>query len=90
MNIRSGSSAQHKEGKLWDSLEELPVKDWNDFTTLFSRQVVEKKLPKKVEEKPVKHQSAKILDSKRSQNVGILIKSMNIDIDTVKHGELES
>jgi len=77
------------EVKLWEKLEELPVENWDDFTTLFSRQVVEKKVVKKVEDKPVKQQSIKILDSKRSQNVGILVKSLNLDIENVKNAVFE-
>jgi len=76
---------------LWEKLEEIPVESWEDFTELFGRQVVERKL-KKTEEQEVKVQrvvAAKVLDSKRSQNVGILIKSLNLDIDTVRHAVIE-
>lgn len=64
-----------------------------DFTDLFSRQVVERKLRKKDEDenagKTPKVTYAKILDSKRSQNVGILVKSLNLDIETVRHAVIE-
>ncbi|CAG7729368.1 unnamed protein product [Allacma fusca] len=74
-----------KKSRLWETLEELDVQNWDDFTTLFSRQVMQKKPKQVVEEKPVKVQSMKILDSKRSQNVGILVKSLNLDIQTVEN-----
>ena len=84
------SSNKDKASKLWETLDELEIESWDDFTTLFSRQVVEKKPKKAVEEKPVKVQSMKILDSKRSQNVGILVKSLNLDIQTVENGNHET
>lgn len=78
-----------KPSKVWEKLDEVPVPSWDDFHKLFSRQVVEKKITKKVEVKPAKLQSIKILDSKRSQNVGILIKSLNLDIEHVKQAIFE-
>ncbi|CAL8124173.1 unnamed protein product [Orchesella dallaii] len=80
-----------KKEKLWEKLEEIQVESWEDFTELFGRQVVERKL-KKTEEQEVKVQkivAAKVLDSKKSQNVGILIKSLNLDIETVRHAVIE-
>lgn len=74
-----------REGALWEKLEELPI-EFDEFTELFSRQVVERKLKKKedavVKQPKVTH--AKLLDSKRSQNVGILIKSLGLDIEVVR------
>jgi formin 2 len=91
--LRSGSlenrlSDVEKEAKVWEKIDDLPIKDWDDFHELFSRQVVEKKVAKKVEatNKPVRQQAMKVLDSKRSQNVGILVKSLNLDIEQVKLG----
>lgn len=78
-----------KTTKVWEKIDELPVQNWEDFHKLFARQVVEKKVVKKKEEKPVKVQSIKILDSKRSQNVGILIKSLNLEIEMVKQAIFE-
>lgn len=45
---------------LWDKLEEIAPDSWDDFTDLFSRQVVVAKPVKpKVENKPVKQQTVK-------------------------------
>lgn len=52
--------------------------------------MVEKKVVKKVEEnKPLKIQSMKVLDGKRSTNVGILVRSLNLDIEHVKQAIFE-
>ncbi|KAI4500520.1 hypothetical protein M0802_004482 [Mischocyttarus mexicanus] len=72
----------------WAELEEEKDLDISEFTSLFSRQVTERKLAKKGEnviKKPSKIQPAKILDSKRSKTVGILEKSLHIDFTEVEN-----
>lgn len=44
-----------KVGGLWEEIEEPSIND-EEFMNLFSRQVVEKKIPKKKVEKPPKTQ----------------------------------
>jgi len=73
--------------KLWDQLEEAKIDDIEVFSDLFSRQVVERKPTKKKEEKPSKVQAMKILDSKRSQNVGILSSSLHVDFSEIENGK---
>lgn len=47
-------------GTLWDKLEEIEPESWDEFTDLFSRQVVAAKPVKpKAESKPVKQQTVK-------------------------------
>lgn len=72
---------------LWDQLEEAQIDDMKEFSDLFSRQVVERKPTKKKEEKPSKMQAMKILDSKRSQNVGILSSSLHVDFSEIENGK---
>ncbi|XP_032792017.2 formin-2 isoform X2 [Daphnia magna] len=79
------SSVSDGNKSLWDGLEEIAPDNWDDFSDLFSRQVVVAKPVKpKAETKPVKQQTVKILDNKRSQMVGILISSRHLDVQEVE------
>uniref|UniRef100_A0A182S778 FH2 domain-containing protein n=1 Tax=Anopheles maculatus TaxID=74869 RepID=A0A182S778_9DIPT len=66
---------------LWQELEETSLDNLEEFTQLFSRQVIIPKLREKVE-KPEK--TIKILDCKRSQNVGIFAKSLHVEWDEIE------
>ncbi|XP_058819666.1 protein cappuccino isoform X2 [Topomyia yanbarensis] len=68
--------AEEQNIALWQELEETNLDNLDEFTELFSRQVVIPKVKEKVE-KPEK--TIKVLDSKRSQNVGIFAKSLHVD-----------
>lgn len=72
-----------KTDTLWVELDETTPEDWNEFKTLFSRQVTEKKTVVKKQSKA--KEVAKLLDQKRSQNVGILISSLRLDISEVEN-----
>ncbi|VVC98382.1 unnamed protein product [Leptidea sinapis] len=61
---------------LWLEIDETKLDNIDEFTDLFSRQVVKAPVKKKVEVK-TKIQPMKLLDSKRSQNVGILSHSLH-------------
>jgi len=71
---------KEKEKVIWEDLDEVPIEE-EEFDALFSRAVTK---PKKKEEKkvvkPKAEKPASILDSKRSQNIGIFIKSTHIDV----------
>ncbi|KAK8381898.1 hypothetical protein O3P69_015123 [Scylla paramamosain] len=69
---------------LWDELEEEEF-DETEFVDLFARQVTQPKKKEKKEAKPAKVKVAKVLDSKRSQNVGIFITSQHLDIADVEN-----
>ncbi|XP_058056830.1 protein cappuccino [Anopheles bellator] len=71
---------EKREG-LWQVLEETSLDNLDEFTELFSRQVIVPKLREKVE-KPEK--TVNILDSKRSQNVGIFAKSLHVEWDEIE------
>lgn len=69
---------------LWLEIEETSLDNIDEFTDLFSRQVVKAPVKKKVEVK-TKMQPVKILDSKRSQNVGILAQSLHVEFSEIEN-----
>ncbi|KAF0288140.1 Formin-2 [Amphibalanus amphitrite] len=83
------NDSQPTPSLLWDQLQEEPFEE-EEFTDLFARQVVQKKPAKKKEVKSPKKQvkRAKLLDSKRSQNVGILISSQHLEIADIESAVL--
>merc|ERR1719193_178771 len=79
---------QDKDSKiLWDELDEVKM-EMNEFDELFSKSAPkkrEKKDEKKTEEaKPNKNKPTTMLDAKRSQNLGILIKSKGLEIGQIE------
>jgi formin 2 len=70
--------------QLWQEIDVTSIDNLDEFTELFSRQGVVPK-PKEKTEKPVKVQSLKILDSKRSQSVGIFSRSLHVDFEEIEH-----
>ncbi|KAL9705595.1 hypothetical protein quinque_009113 [Culex quinquefasciatus] len=74
------SPLEESKPELWQELEETNLDNLDEFTELFSRQVVIPKVKEKVE-KPEK--TIKVLDSKRSQNVGIFAKSLHVDFNEI-------
>ncbi|KAG0726304.1 Formin-2 [Chionoecetes opilio] len=81
---RSAKKKRISGAPLWDLLEEEDF-DETEFVDLFARQVAQPKKEKKKEAKPAKVKVAKVLDSKRSQNVGIFIQSQHLDIADVEN-----
>lgn len=76
---------KEKSEALWGELEEPSLDDIDEFTKLFSRQVIDRRNTKKKVAKPAKAEVIKILDSKRSQNVGILSSSLHLDFTEIEH-----
>ncbi|XP_076265744.1 formin protein cappuccino isoform X1 [Rhynchophorus ferrugineus] len=71
---------------LWDEIEELPIDKLSpDFTKLFSRQVINRAPTVKKQEQKPKVEVVKLLDSKRSQNVGILAQSLRQDFQEIEN-----
>lgn len=69
--------------ELWQEIDEAELENIDEFIELFSRQpVVPKKA--KTEAKPVKIQTIKVLDSKRSQSVGIFARSLHLDFSQIE------
>ncbi|XP_022247825.1 protein cappuccino-like [Limulus polyphemus] len=78
--------SRNQKSCFWEILEEIGPENWDEFTGLFSRQVREKKTSTKTKNLKAKSkQVAKLLDQKRSQNVGILISSLHLEISDVEN-----
>ena len=73
---------------LWEELEETPI-EVDEFDLLFSRPQVQPKTKKENKKKDTdqapKITAAKLLDPKRSQNVGIFIKSKHLEIHELEN-----
>lgn len=71
------------EEELWTAIDETKLDNLDEFTELFSRQGV---VPKAKTSVPVpKIKAIKVLDSKRSQNVGIFVRSIHVDFAEIEH-----
>ncbi|XP_076320749.1 uncharacterized protein LOC143230676 isoform X3 [Tachypleus tridentatus] len=80
------ADSRNQKSCFWEILEEIGLENWDEFTALFSRQVREKKTSTKTKNLKTKSkQVAKLLDQKRSQNVGILISSLHLEISDVEN-----
>jgi len=72
---------------MWEELEEAPL-EVDEFDQLFSRPVMQpraKKKEKKEEDAPKKMAAAKYFDTKRSQDIGIFIKSKHLEMREVEN-----
>lgn len=85
------STAQNGQGEedsgfkaLWLEIDETKLDNIDEFMDLFSRQIVKAPAKKKVEVK-TKIQPVKILDSRRSQNVGIFVQSLHIEFSEIEN-----
>lgn len=71
---------------LWDEIDEEPIdKLSEDLTKLFSRQVINRAPTVKKQVQKPKVEVVKLLDSKRSQNVGILAQSLRQDFNEIEN-----
>lgn len=70
---------------IWSQVDELHLDNLTEFTDLFSRQVITRSAPKKKVETKSKIEPIKILDSKRSQNVGILAQSLHVEFAEIEN-----
>ncbi|KAK5644377.1 hypothetical protein RI129_005677 [Pyrocoelia pectoralis] len=70
---------------IWSQVEELKLDNLTEFTDLFSRQIITKSVPKKKIQTKTKIEPIKILDSKRSQNVGILAQSLHVEFSEIEN-----
>lgn len=70
--------------EIWQEIDETSLDNIDEFTELFSREaVVPVSRPKVKTEVRVRH--TKVLDSKRSQNVGIISRSSHVDFCEIEH-----
>ncbi|XP_023935351.1 uncharacterized protein LOC112043917 [Bicyclus anynana] len=79
-----GEAESSKLKPLWLEIEEASIDNIDEFTEMFSRQVVKAPVKKKIEVK-TKIQPVKILDSKRFQNVGILAQSLHVEFSEIEN-----
>lgn len=79
----SPDEGKEKEEDLWNEIDETKLDNLDEFTELFSRQGV---VPKAKTTAPIpKIKAIKVLDSKRSQNVGIFVRSIHVDFAEIEH-----
>lgn len=74
-----------EEAQLWKEIDETSLDNLDEFTEMFSRPIVEPKKTKEETQKPVKAKTIKVLDSKRSQSVGIFSRSLHVNFDEIEH-----
>ena len=72
-----------EEEELWQEIDETKLDNLAEFTELFSRQGIVPPVVAIVKVPKVK--TIKILDSKRSQNVGIFVRSIHVDFVEIEH-----
>ncbi|XP_054155040.1 formin-2-like [Oppia nitens] len=97
-NVDSDDSQSHsrppKPKYLWDNIDESKHFIDDEFVDLFSRQVIEKKSKSKdgsakegdsAAKKPKAKVAANIIDSKRAHNVGILVRSLHLNIEDIEN-----
>lgn len=74
---------EKSKDELWKEIDETVLDNIEEFTELFSRHSV---VPKAKEATPLpKVKAIKVLDSKRSQNVGIFVRSIHVDFAEIEH-----
>ena len=74
-----------KSEAIWFEIEEPDIDD--EFVSLFSKTTASKaqtKKPKKLTNSPSKQECVKLLDSKRSQAIGILMTSQRLDFQLIR------
>ncbi|XP_070509313.1 protein cappuccino-like isoform X2 [Chironomus tepperi] len=74
-----------EKDELWKEIDETNLDNLDEFTELFSRQGVVPRVTKETTTMPKKIKAIKILDSKRSQNVGIFVRSIHVDFAEIEH-----
>lgn len=75
---------KENKSELWQEIEERELHNIYEFAELFSRQAVVRK-PKSEVIKVVKKSTVKVLDVKRSQSIGIFVRSLHIDFTEIEH-----
>ena len=79
----------HHKNVVWSNLHEPELKDMADFEELFAKKgggVVRKKaLSESFGAKPPVSRPVSMLDQKRSQAVGILMRSLHLEMVDIRH-----
>ncbi|XP_056623949.1 formin isoform X1 [Triplophysa dalaica] len=82
---------ENNNGTLWNALEEPDIVNTTEFEELFSKASVQPKkkpLSDTYEKKNKPKKIIKLLDAKRSQNVGILISSLHLEMKDIQQAVL--
>ena len=81
--VNNDTATSNKD--LWEGLEETPI-DVDELDKLFSRKIIQSTLKKHFVDQQTtpKIKTARLLDTKRSQHVGILIKSKKLNIQKLE------
>lgn len=82
---KSSPDDMSEKDELWKEIDETNLDNLDEFTELFSRQGVVPRVLKETTTMPKKIKAIKILDSKRSQNVGIFVRSIHVDFAEIEH-----
>lgn len=83
--LQSSVPVNKEEVQLWEEIDETTLDNLDEFTELFSRPIIEPKKAKEEIQKPVKAKTIKVLDSKRSQSVGIFSRSLHVNFHEIEH-----
>lgn len=83
--LQSSVPVNKEEAQLWQEIDETTLDNLDEFTELFSRPIIEPKKAKEEIQKPVKAKTIKVLDSKRSQSVGIFSRSLHVNFHEIEH-----
>lgn len=81
----TASIEKQLQKELWMEIDETNLDNIDEFTELFSRQAIIPKQKQEKSTKPIRMKTIKVLDSKRSQNVGIFSRSLHVDFDEIEH-----
>ncbi|XP_070576412.1 protein cappuccino-like [Ptychodera flava] len=79
-----------RDPAVWDELQDVDL-NTQELEELFSKKAAVKKKPLADNMKKLKERKkvAKVLDNKRSQNIGILISSLRLDMDDIKKAVMD-
>ncbi|CAH1791109.1 unnamed protein product [Owenia fusiformis] len=83
----ASSPSRKKPHSVWEDIDELSI-DITELDELFSTQKAKPKKDKEKTSKPKSRQVAKLLDSKRSQSVGIFVSSLHMDMGDIEQAVL--
>lgn len=79
----SPDEKKEEDEELWKEIDEIKLDNIDEFTELFSRPEL---VPKAKAATPLpKVKAIKVLDSKRSQNIGIFVRSIHVDFAEIEY-----
>ncbi|GIY84097.1 formin-2 [Caerostris extrusa] len=85
IQINTPATAEKDPDCLWENLKEADLTSWEEFEEMFSKQNAKVRPTEPKKKTQSKAKRAKLLDQKRSQNVGILISSLHLDLSEIQN-----